>query len=290
VVIEFAQPEAEVFVPDGRAEDEALARVNLLGIGAHPDDLEIMAYHGIRAGQGQGGPRFGAVVCTDGTGAPRVDADEDPEAYALRRTRRDEQRAAARRGRYAAVIQLDHPSESVRENVAPELVDDLAAILDATRPRVVYTHSPADEHATHVGVCVAAIEAMRRLPADARPEQVLGCEVWGSLDWLPDHGAELLELGADTASWSALMQVFVSQTRARPYHEGALGRSRANAVFRDAHRVGGGERLWRAMDLTALVADDAPDLESFTRARLEEFESAVLARIAAARGPIRPAP
>jgi LmbE family N-acetylglucosaminyl deacetylase len=287
MLIEFSRRDAEVFVPDGRAEDEALARVGLLGIGAHPDDLEIMAYHGIRAGQGQGGPRFGAVVCTDGTGAPSPDPDDDPEAHALRRTRRDEQRAAARRGRYAVAIQLDHPSEAVREDVAPELVDDLAAILDATRPRVVYTHNPADQHATHVGVCVATIEAMRRLPGAARPDQVLGCEVWGSLDWLAGSSSALLDLGVDTASWSALMQVFVSQTKARPYHEGALGRSRANAVFREAHRSGGDERLWRAMDLTPLLADDAPDLEEFARAQLAEFERGVIERIAAARGASR---
>lgn len=287
VVLEFTQPEADVFVPDGRAEDEALARVQLLGIGAHPDDLEIMAYHGIRAGQGQGGPRFGAVVCTDGTGAPRDDPDDDPESHALRHTRRDEQRAAARRGRYAVAIQLDHPSEAVRKDVAPELVDDLFAILDATRPRVVYTHCPTDRHATHVGVCVAALEALHRLPAGARPDQVLGCEVWGGLDWLPEEHAALLDLGADTASWSALMQVFVSQTKARPYHEGALGRSRANAVFRDAHRPGGHERLWRAMDLSPLLADGPPDLEDFVHARLAEFEQDVLARIATARGPFR---
>jgi LmbE family N-acetylglucosaminyl deacetylase len=287
VVLEFSQRDVDVFVPDGRAEDEALARVSLLGIGAHPDDLEIMAYHGIRAGQGQGGPRFAGVVCTDGSGAPRFDADEDPEAHALRRTRREEQRAAARRGRYAALIQLDHPSEAVREDVTAELVDDLAILLDATRPRVVYTHSPADQHATHVGVCVAAIEAVRRLPEAARPEQVLGCEVWGGLDWLAEPSAVLLDLGVDTASWSALMQVFVSQTKTRPYHEGALGRSRANAVFREADQPGGDERLWRAMDLTPLVVEGAPDLEEFVRDRLAEFEGSVIARIAAARGPLR---
>ena len=127
--LDLSQPEAEIFVPDGRAEDEALARITHLGIGAHPDDVEIMAYHGIRAGHGRGGPRFGAVVCTDGAGAPRAHPDEDPEAHALRRTRRDEQRAAARRGRYSAVVQLDHASEAVRADVSPEVVRDLARHL-----------------------------------------------------------------------------------------------------------------------------------------------------------------
>ena len=224
------------------------------------------------------------MVCTDGAGAPRAHPDEDPEAHALRRTRRDEQRAAARRGRYSAVVQLDHASEDVRAAVSPEVVRDLARVLDSTRPKIVYTHSPADAHATHVGVCVAAIEAIRSLPELARPDEVLGCEVWGSLDWLPEETARALDLGSDAASWSALVQVFVSQTHARPYHEGALGRSRANAVFRDAHSVTSDERLWRAMDLTPLVRGDGPDLEDWVRAQIAGFERGILARIAAARG------
>jgi LmbE family N-acetylglucosaminyl deacetylase len=224
------------------------------------------------------------VTCTDGAGAPREDRNDDPTGHALRHTRRDEQRAAARRGRYSAAVQLDHPSDAVRSDVAPEVVRDLANVLDAARPKVVYTHSPTDQHPTHVGVCVAALAAIRSLPAAARPDELLGCEVWGGLDWLPEDVARELDLGADPASWSALIQVFASQTKARPYHEGALGRSRANAVFRDAHGAGGGERLWRAIDLTPLVQDDSQDLADFVRSQLAGFERSVLERIAAARG------
>lgn len=285
-LVEFARPDAEIFVPDGRAEDEALGRITHLCIGAHPDDVELMAYHGIRAGQGRDGPHFGAVTCTDGAGAARTDDDDDAnsDADVLRRTRRDEQRAAARRGRYSAAIQLGHSSESVRAGVTPEVVQDLARVLDATRPRVIYTHSPTDIHSTHVGVCVAAIEAIRTLPQAARPAEVLGCEVWGSLDWLPQPALKVLDLGDDASSWSALIQVFASQTRLRPYHEGALGRSRANAVFRDADAAGGHERHWLAMDLTPLAQDDGLGLEDWVRERIAGFESAALGRIAAARG------
>ena len=38
---------SEAFVPDGAPLSTALARTTHLGIGAHPDDLEIMACHGI---------------------------------------------------------------------------------------------------------------------------------------------------------------------------------------------------------------------------------------------------
>lgn len=149
-LVEFARPDAEIFVPDGRAEDEALGRITHLCIGAHPDDVELMAYHGIRAGQGRDGPHFGAVTCTDGAGAARTDDDDDAnsDADVLRRTRRDEQRAAARRGRYSAAIQLGHSSESVRAGVTPEVVQDLARVLDATRPPG-HLHAQPHRHPLH---------------------------------------------------------------------------------------------------------------------------------------------
>ena len=41
------QPAAQVFVPDGKPIAAALKRITHLGIGAHQDDLEFMAFHGI---------------------------------------------------------------------------------------------------------------------------------------------------------------------------------------------------------------------------------------------------
>ena len=43
----FSLPTAEIYVPDGRPAAEALARTTHLAIGAHQDDLEIMAADGI---------------------------------------------------------------------------------------------------------------------------------------------------------------------------------------------------------------------------------------------------
>ena len=38
---------AEIFVPDGKPAGEALKRTTHMGISAHQDDIEIMAYDGI---------------------------------------------------------------------------------------------------------------------------------------------------------------------------------------------------------------------------------------------------
>ena len=45
--MKFHLPSADIFIPDGLPAADALARITHLGIGAHQDDLEFMAFHGI---------------------------------------------------------------------------------------------------------------------------------------------------------------------------------------------------------------------------------------------------
>ncbi len=264
--LELSRPEAAVCVPDGAPLEAALARTTHLGIGAHADDLEIMAWHGIR----EGGAAFAGVVCTDGRSAPRGGAFADLDDDALRLRRRKEQERAARAGGYAAVLQLDHRSAVLRTGRDPALEADLAAILEATRPRVVYTHNPLDGHPTHVGVCVAAIRAIRSLPGKQRPERLLGCEVWRGLDWL-DGDATALPL-EDEDAWVSAIATYESQVAGgRPYPRGALGRAHANAVFRESLETGGETPVWLALDLTPVIGPEGVPLEAFVFERLERF-------------------
>ena len=69
-------PTASIFIPDGKPQSEALSLVTHLGIGAHQDDLEFMAFHGILACFARDDQWFGGVTCTDGAGRmPRPVAD-----------------------------------------------------------------------------------------------------------------------------------------------------------------------------------------------------------------------
>ena len=70
--MKLKNPQAAIFVPDGMAVDPALRRITHLGIGAHQDDLEIMAFHGIQKCFNSEDLWFGAVVCTNGSGSPRA--------------------------------------------------------------------------------------------------------------------------------------------------------------------------------------------------------------------------
>src|SRR5262245_9811278 len=120
---------AQVFVPDGKSAAEAIKRITHLGIGAHQDDLEFMAFHGILECFGNDAKWFGGVTCTNGAGSSRTGTYEkftDPQMMAVRRA---EQNNAAIVGQYGVMIQLDHPSGAVKSATDPALKDDLKEIL-----------------------------------------------------------------------------------------------------------------------------------------------------------------
>ena len=184
--MKFSSPAADVFVPDGAPLAVALARTTHLCLAAHQDDIEIMAYHGIAECYGRRDLGFTGVVITDGAGSPRAEKFANHSDEEMKAVRRAEQRDAAKLGRYAAVIQLAHPSTVVKSAKSAVVAGDLAAILAHCSPHTVYLHNPADKHDTHVACFLRSIEALRALPKAKRPKAVYGCEVWRDLDWLVD--------------------------------------------------------------------------------------------------------
>ncbi|MGH7994329.1 MAG: PIG-L family deacetylase, partial [Limisphaerales bacterium] len=120
---------AQIFVPDGRPAADALKRITHLGIGAHQDDLEFMAFHGILECFASDAKWFGGVTCTNGAGSARSGAYAqftDAQMMAVRRT---EQNHAAIVGQYGVMIQLDYPSSAVKSATDLSLKNDLKEIL-----------------------------------------------------------------------------------------------------------------------------------------------------------------
>jgi LmbE family N-acetylglucosaminyl deacetylase len=278
--MQFALPTADLFVPDGRTPAEALARVTHLGIGAHQDDLEFMAFHGINACYHSQADWFGGVTCTDGSGSARTGAYgrySDPEMMGVRR---NEQREAAIVGRYAAMIQLDYPSKAARDPADARMKNDLKAILAATKPRFVYTHNPADKHETHVAVVVAVLQAIRELPPGQRPQAVHGCEVWRSLDWMPDAEKVVHDVSRHENLAASLNGLFDSQIAGgKRYDLAVLGRRRANATFFEAHGVDQSDALAFAMDLTPLAQDETLDITAYVTGFIDRFKADVTAKL-----------
>ena len=271
---------ADIFIPDGTPVEAALARTTHLGIGAHQDDLEFMTVHGILTCFGQPDKSYCGVTCTDGAGSSRSGVYANYTDDQMKAVRRIEQRTAAMVGRYGAILQLDFTSKQVKARDNTPLVDDLHAILLATRPQVVYTHAPSDKHDTHVGVTRAAIAAIRRLPLAERPQQVLGCEIWRDLDWLPDDRKVVLDISDRANISAALSGVFDSQiSGGKRYDDAVMGRRRAHATFFESHAVDSATLLTFAMDLTPLVRDDTLSIAAYTASLIDAMKADVVKRL-----------
>jgi LmbE family N-acetylglucosaminyl deacetylase len=279
--MKLSQPEAEIFVPDGLSTAEALARTTHLGVCAHQDDLEIMAYDGILRCFQRKDLWFTGVVVTDGAGSPRDDLYGDYTDDMMREVRRGEQKKAAYVGEYAAVALLDHPSKAVKTPPGSGPRDDIAAILAASRPETVYVHNLADKHDTHVAVALRTIAAIRSLPEDARPKQLLGVEVWRDLDWMVDSDKVALDLSPHENLQAALVGVFDSQIcGGKRYDLATQGRRRAHATYHASHGTDQATSLSYAMDLTPLVADPGLDPWAHVSGYLERLSDDVRNRLA----------
>jgi len=235
-----------------------------------------MALHGIEACYRQTAKWFGGVTCTNGAGSARTGLYKDYSDEEMCEVRCREQDHAAVVGDYAAMIQLDYPSVAIKDpsNGAP--VEDLLAILKASSTDVVYTHNPADKHSTHVAVAANVLKALRALPSEQRPKQVLGCEVWRGLDWMLDSDKTTLDVSRRPNLASAIGGIFDSQIAGGKRYDLAVdGRRIANATFYDSHSVDDAEKLWFAMDLTPLVEDPNLDPLEFTMSFIQRFEEDV---------------
>jgi LmbE family N-acetylglucosaminyl deacetylase len=280
VIMKLSQPDADVFVPDGAPLPEALARTTHLCVGAHPDDQEFMALHGILECFGRKDRGFTGVVVTDGAGSPRAGEYARCSNDEMVQIRQREQRKAAVVGEYACQIQLMFPSAAVKGPGNRAVVDDLAAIFEASHPRVVYLHNPADKHDGHVACCLRAVDALRRLPKDRRPETVYGCEIWRDLDWLCDADKRALPVDAHPNLAAALSGVFDSQIAGGKRYDAAVqGRRLAHATFHEPLAVDKAAALSFAMDLTPLVRDDGLSVTDYALGFIRRFEAEVMDRL-----------
>ena len=254
--MKFHLDTAEVYVPDNLPLEQALSRTTHLCFSAHQDDIEIMAAQPIVECFQQADKWFTGVVVTDGRGSPRNGLYEKYSDDEMRLVRFKEQRKAAIVGEFAAQVMLDFPSKVVKDAERNEPVEDILAILRATKPKFVYTHNLADKHDTHVGVALRVIEALRRLNQAERPEKIFGCEVWRGLDWMVDSDKVIMDLSAHENLQFALLGVFDSQIAGgKRYDLASMGRRRANATYFESHGVDDTTGLSYAMDMTPLMND-----------------------------------
>jgi LmbE family N-acetylglucosaminyl deacetylase len=279
--MQFRNPTADFFVPDGLEPSAALARTTHLCVTAHQDDIEIMAYHGIAECFGRADRWFTGVVVTNGAGSPRAGIYADYTDEEMQKVRLREQRKAAYVGEYACQIQLGYPSSAVKDPKQPGVREDLTAIFRAAKPRVVYLHNLADKHDTHVGVAVRSIAALRALGAEYRPEKVYGCEVWRDLDWLADECKQALPVSTRSNIAASLVGVFDSQVSGgKRYDLATQGRRVAHATYFASHGTDEESALTFAMDLTPLVHNPNLPVTDYVLGFIDQLRTDVQQRIA----------
>ena len=273
-------PNAEVYVPDNTAMPAALERTTHMGIGAHQDDLEIMAFHGIIECYGQPDKWFTGVTCTNGAGSPRAGIYAQYTDEMMQGVRRREQRSAATVGQYSAMFQLDYSSSTLKDIKNTALRDELLAILRVAKPGIVYTHNPADKHDTHLAVTVATISAVRMLPKQDRPSKMYGCEVWRDLDWVDDQAKVTLDVSGRDNLAATLTGLFDSQiSGGKRYDLASIGRRRANATYFASHGVDTADQLIFAMDLSPLIQDEKLDILTYVTGFVDRFKTDVTTRL-----------
>lgn len=274
--MEFYKDGAQIYVPDGLSTENALARTTHLAIAAHQDDIEIMAIDGILKCYQQADLWFGGVVVTNGSGSPRDGIYGEYTDEEMRRVRVKEQFSAAHLGDYSMQIMLDYPSDEVKDGSNKNTAADLAAIIKATQLEIVYTHNLADKHPTHVGVAKRTIDALRSLPENLQPKQVIGCEVWRDLGWMMDDDKMLFNCSSHENLQMALVGVFDSQiSGGKRYDLATMGRRRANATYLASHEVDVSTGMTFGMDLTPLIKNPDLDTSEYVTSFIDRFAADV---------------
>lgn len=270
----FFQNGSDLYVPD--SQSNPLPRTTHLGVGAHQDDLEFMAMHGILECYENSDKWFGGVTCTNGAGSARTGEFANVTDEEMQAIRAEEQREASRVGQFSFMAQLHLPSSKIKDPANDDLENDLVKILTEAQPEIVYTHNLADKHSTHIAVVSSLIKAIRRLPKDQRPKQLIGCEVWRDLDWMPDSNKIVMDLSSRPELATKLNGLFVSQiSGGKRYDLAVEGRRRANATFFDSHSVDDSQSVAFGIDLTPLIEDDTLSPEAYMMSFIAEFQQDV---------------
>ncbi len=265
---------------NGLSIDKAISKTTHMAIAAHPDDIEIMAYHGISECYKQSDKAFTGIVVTDGAGSVRHGKYKDYTDKEMIEQRQKEQKEAAFLGKYEALGLLNYSSDGIKMTRRDDVRHDLIHVLKQATPQILYTHNLADKHSTHVHVAVSVIEAIRELPKEKRPKTIYGCEVWRDLDWMNDEDKVKLNVSRYPELSRQLINVYDSQlSGGKRFDLATQGRRLANATYTNSHTKDNQQAITYAMDLTPLIKDDTLDIQKYVLTFIERFKTSVIETI-----------
>lgn len=275
LMIGSIKSDIEIFVPSGDKELEALKRTTHLAIGAHSDDIEIFAYHGIQECFKSEEFHFTSITMTDGAGSPRKDLYKEYSDQLIIETRKNEQKKAAYLGDYSAAIFLGYSSGQIKDPNYEQPVTTISELIHLCRPMYIYTHNIFDKHNTHVAVCLRVISALKQISQTYKPIALYGCETWRDLDWLTDEDKIVFDVSKHPNLSQALIAVHDSQiVGSKRYDLGILGRRKSHAVMNDTHDVEKIDQALFAVDMTPLIGELSP--QEYVKEHINDFLDDVL--------------
>lgn len=244
-----------------------------MAIGAHQDDLEIMAIDGILKAYNNKKHGFVGVVTTDGGGSARDGKYKNYTDKEMKQVRAKEQIKASEIGKYNALISLNYKSKELKDKESLDVIEEYKTIIKTYKPEVIYTHNLCDKHDSHVAVVVKLIKAIRQLNKEDRPKKVYGCEVWRNLDWLNDAEKVVFDVSQNQELSKQLLGVFESQIAGgKRYDLGVVGRRLANATFFASHAVDDASHLVYAMDLTEVCNNANIPIANYAIKAVDNFK------------------
>ncbi|MBQ2677257.1 MAG: PIG-L family deacetylase [Clostridia bacterium] len=250
-------------------------KTTVLCIAAHQDDVEMLASFAIGDCYDSDSEFFSGVVMTDGANSPRTGDFADFSPQQMIEAREKEQMKAADIGKYCAAFMCGYTSDEIKQN-SENAINDIADIIQQTKPHTIVIHNLADKHQTHVATAICSIEAIRR--STYKPENLYLAEVWRSLDWLCDEDKVVK---ANSRPDITLQQLccFESQVAGgKRYDKACLGRQLANATFYQSHSVDNFEYCNYLIDGNDLLHTDITP-EDFIKEKLDNFYKSVLKNI-----------
>ena len=228
---------------------------NLLAIGAHHDDIEVMAMDGILKAYGSKKYSFYACVLSDGAHFSKMGKYSDISDKEMIETRNQEQIRASQIGEYANLVFLKHTREDIENNEKDVVIKNIQKVILEVQPDVVYTHNIFDKGDIHTLTAIRVIEAILGLEEDKRPRLLYGCEIFRSLDWLPDKYKVVFDLSENKELQSRLIGVYDTRMeQSRNYNKAVVGRKLAHATFGNSNSSIDEEKLiWYGINLTPVI-------------------------------------
>ena len=250
---------------------------NLLAIAAHHDDIEVMAMDGILKAYGSKKYDFYACVLGDGANCIKSGKYADVSDKEMMEARNQEQTRASQIGEYEKLVMLKHSQEELENDEKGKIGKELRELILDVKPDIIYTHNIFDKNPAHRITCKRVIDAILSLDEDDRPRLVYGCELFRSLDWLPDKYKVVFDLSENKELQSRLIGVYDTKIEQfKNYNKAIVGRKMAHAAFGSS--VGDGDEdklIWYGINLTPVVAKNI-DLKDYCTRILSDFNKEML--------------